>query len=91
MLKEYKKLDLSKPLSIEENLNKSKMVTTGSALIGAVFFFFAYAVTGNIWLLSVGLILVVSGNGFIFVINSIQTKYADILTDKPKQGSTDAG
>jgi hypothetical protein len=84
MINDYKKLDLSKPLSFQDNLRKSIMVTTGSCIFGAIFFFVAYAVTSNIWLLSVGLVLVVSGIGFMFVIQNVQNKYADLMDDKPK-------
>lgn len=82
MYNDYKELDLSKPLSFQENLKKSIMVTTGSSIFGAIFFFIAYAVTKNIWLLSVGVILVISGVVFMFVVQNIQSKYSHLMDTK---------
>lgn len=84
MYKEYKDIDLSKTLSIQENLRKSIVVTTGSSLIAAFIFLFVYVITKNLWMLSLGLILAISGFAFMFVIKNLQRKWADVITEKPK-------
>ncbi|GAB1371456.1 hypothetical protein MASR1M45_15180 [Candidatus Kapaibacterium sp.] len=83
-MNKYNDLDMSKPLNIQQNLKKSILVTTGSSVIGAIFFFIAYSVTDNVWLLAVGVILVVSGIAFMFVIQHIQNKYADLMENSSK-------
>ncbi|MBX3044723.1 MAG: hypothetical protein KIT33_06125 [Candidatus Kapabacteria bacterium] len=88
MLNEYKNIDVSKTLSIQENLRKSIVVTTGSSLIAAFIFLFVYVITKNIWMLSLGIILAISGFAFMFVIKNLQKKYADILNDE--KGSRNA-
>lgn len=88
MYKEYQNIDLSKPLSIDENLRKSILVTTGSSLIGSIIFFVAYLITMNLWMLSLGIILAASGIIFMFVIRKVQARFADILSkDKISNGN----
>ncbi len=88
MYKEYQNIDLSKPLSIDENLRKSIAVTTGSSLIASIIFFVAYLITMNLWMLSLGIILAASGIIFLFVIKRVRAKYADILNkDKISDGN----
>lgn len=84
MMQDYKNIDLSKSLSIQENLKKSIIVTTGSSLIAALIFLIAYLITDNLWMLSLGIILAISGVAFMFVIKNLQDKYADILNDNSK-------
>ncbi|MFA7627247.1 MAG: hypothetical protein WCZ17_09405 [Candidatus Kapaibacterium sp.] len=86
MMQDYKNIDLSKSLSIQENLKKSIIVTTGSSLIAALIFLIAYLITDNLWMLSLGIILAISGVAFMFVIKNLQDKYADILNDNSKNG-----
>ncbi len=83
-MQDYKNIDLSKSLSIQENLKKSIIVTTGSSLIAALIFLIAYLITDNLWMLSLGIILAISGVAFMFVIKNLQDKYADILNDNSK-------
>lgn len=85
-MQDYKNIDLSKSLSIQENLKKSIIVTTGSSLIAALIFLIAYLITDNLWMLSLGIILAISGVAFMFVIKNLQDKYADILNDNSKNG-----
>lgn len=72
------KLDLTKPLNTKQNLRKSIFVTTGSGLIGAFLFLFAYILTDNPWILAVAIILVVSGFAFAYVIKKFEAKYLEI-------------
>jgi VIT1/CCC1 family predicted Fe2+/Mn2+ transporter len=72
------KLDLTKPLNTKQNLKKSILVTTGSSLIGAFLFLFAYILTDNPWILAVAIILAVSGFAFAYVIKRFEAKYLDI-------------
>lgn len=85
MIKDYNNLDMSKPLSINDNLKKSKLVTSGSSILGAIIFFITYAFTKNVWMLSLAVILFISGIGYIFLINNIQEKYSKILDNNPKK------
>lgn len=75
MLNDNLKMDMTRELNIRENLKKSLIVTTGSCIIGAIVFVIAYFFTENAWLLSVGLILFVSGIAYIFVVKAIEKKY----------------
>jgi hypothetical protein len=84
MYKEYKDIDLSKTLSIQENLRKSIVVTTGSSLIAAFIFLFVFVITKNLWMLSLGIILAISGFAFMFVIKNLQRKWVDNYIEKPK-------
>ncbi|MDX9791681.1 MAG: hypothetical protein RBT61_12680 [Candidatus Kapabacteria bacterium] len=47
-------------------------------------FLIAYLITDNLWMLSLGIILAISGVAFMFVIKNLQDKYADILNDNSK-------
>jgi len=72
------KIDLSKPLNAKQNLKKSIFVTTGSSMIGAFLFLFAYILTDNPWILAVAIILAVSGIAFAYVIKKFEAKYLEI-------------
>jgi hypothetical protein len=74
-MKENLNVDLSKTLNIKQNLKKSIIVTAGSTTIGAIMFFIAYGVTQNLWLLSLGIILFVSGLAFAVVVKMLEKKY----------------
>jgi VIT1/CCC1 family predicted Fe2+/Mn2+ transporter len=87
MIEDYKKLDLSKPLNVQENLKKSIMVTTGSSFVGAIIFIIVYIITKNLWMLSLGIILAFSGIAFMFIIKRVQEKYADILNSPSNSGT----
>ncbi len=76
------KLDMSKPLNAQQNVKKSIFVTTGSSLIGALFFFVAYAFTYNAWFLAAALILTASGLAFAYVIKKFEDKYLSIPEEK---------
>lgn len=89
MIKDYQNIDLSKTLSVQENLRKSVVVTTGSSLIAAFIFLFAYGITKNVWMLSLGIILAVSGFAFMFAVRRIQDKFASILSDAPTKDFKD--
>lgn len=80
--------DLTKTLSIKQNLQKSKMVTTGSSLIAAALIFVAYVITKSAWFLALVIILVVSGVAFWLVINKVEEKYFDDI-DKHDKGIID--
>lgn len=80
--------DITKTLSIKENLRKSKMVTTGSSLIAAAFIFVAYLIVPNAWFLALAIILVISGIAFWLIINKVEEKYFDDI-DKHDKGIID--
>ena len=75
MFNDNKKLDMTKPLSIRDNLRKSIMVTSGSSLIGAFLFFIAWLINPNNWFLSLAIILTISGIAYYFIIKSVEKKY----------------
>lgn len=78
------KFDFSKPLNAKQNIRKSIFVTTGSSLIGAFLFLFAYVLTGNGWILAVSIILAVSGFAFAYVIKKFEDKYLSESNEKNK-------
>jgi VIT1/CCC1 family predicted Fe2+/Mn2+ transporter len=75
MFNDNVKLDMTKPLSIKENLKKSILVTSGSSLIGAFLFFVAWLINPNAWFLSLSIILAVSGIAYYFIIKAVERKY----------------
>ena len=78
-------MDMSKTLTIRDNIKKSKIVTILSSLIGATLFFVAYIVTKNIWLLSVTILLVGASLAFYFVVDSIEKKYLKAIIEADKK------
>lgn len=79
MYNEYQNKDSNKSSSIDENLRKAIVITTGSSLIGAIVFFVAYLYTKNLWMLGLGVTLAISGVIFMFLIRKVQAKFAEIL------------
>jgi hypothetical protein len=75
MFKNDVKLDMTKALSIRENLKKSVLITSGSNLIGAFIFFVIWIINHNIWFLSVTIILALCGIAYYFVIKAVEKKY----------------
>lgn len=78
-------VDMSKTLSIQDNLRKSKIVTILSSIVGAVLFLIAYIVTDNPWLLALTILLIGSAIFFYFIVNSIQKKYISNIQEADKK------
>lgn len=74
-------VDMSKNLSIKENIKKSKIVTIISSIVGAALFLVAYIITDNVWMLALSILLVGSAIFFYFVVNSIEKKYLKHIKD----------
>lgn len=81
-------VDMSQTLSIQDNLKKSKIVTILSSIVGATLFIVAYAITKNVWMISIAVLLIASAIFFYFVVNSIEKKYLSkiIEADKKENG-----
>jgi VIT1/CCC1 family predicted Fe2+/Mn2+ transporter len=78
-------IDMSKTLTIKENLRKSKIVTILSSLVGAALFFVAYIITDNVWMIALAVLLVGSSIFFYFVVNSLETKYVKQIEGAEKK------
>lgn len=78
-------VDMSKTLTIQENLRKSKIVTILSSIAGAVLFIVAYIITKNIWMISLAVLLIASAIFFYFVVNSIEKKYLSNIKEADKK------
>ncbi len=69
------RIDLTKNLNIKQNLKKSIIVTSGSSLIAAFFFFIAWLITHSAWFISMAIILAISGVAFYVVVKKVEEKY----------------
>lgn len=78
-------IDMSKTLTIKENLRKSKIVTILSSLVGAALFFVAYFITENVWMLALAILLIGSAIFFYFIVNSLETKYVKQIEEAEKK------
>ena len=80
-------IDMSKPLSIRDNIKKSKIITLSSIFIGTIIFLIAYLITNDIWLLALTIVMVISALFFWYVIAKFEEKFAKEIKDE-KHGST---
>lgn len=79
-------IDMSKELTIKNNLKKSKIITIGSCALGALLFLIAYAVNQNIWFIAATIVLVIAGIFFLVVVSAFEKKYSHVIDpDKYKE------
>lgn len=77
MIHDDVKMDLSKTLSIQQNLKKSIIVSSGSAFVSALLFLVAFIATRNPWLIAASFVLVVGGIAYAILVKKIEHKYLD--------------
>jgi len=77
-------IDLSKSLSIKDNLKKSIIVTSGSSFIAAIFFLIAWILTDSVWFISMFFILIITGISFYIVIKKVERKIVNNFDDNNK-------
>ena len=75
-------IDMSKPLSIRDNIKKSKIITLSSIFIGTIIFLIAYLITNDIWLLALTIVMVISALFFWYVIAKFEEKFAKEIKDE---------
>lgn len=77
-------IDLSKSLSIKDNLKKSIIVTSGSSIIAAIFFLIAWILTDNVWFISMFFILLITGISFYIIIKKVERKIVNNYDENNK-------
>ena len=65
--------------SIARNLKIGMYLATGSNFIAAVLFLIAYIITGNIWFIVAFAIVALAGTVFIFVVQHLKRKFANLI------------
>jgi predicted neutral ceramidase superfamily lipid hydrolase len=79
-------IDLSKSLSIKDNLKKSIIVTSGSSIIAAIFFLIAWILTDSVWFISMFFILIITGISFYIVIKKVERKIVNNYDENNNKG-----
>jgi len=79
-------IDLSKSLSIKDNLKKSIIVTSGSSIIAALFFLIAWILTDSVWFISMFFILIITGISFYIVIKKVERKIVNNYDENNNKG-----
>lgn len=79
-------IDMSRELSTQDNLKKSKIITLGSVIIGAILFLITAAIFENLWLLAAAILMIASGIWFVYFVNIIEKRY---LSDTTKYSNGD--
>ena len=80
-------IDMSKPLSIRDNIKKSKIITLSSIFIGTIIFLIAYLITNDIWLLALTIVMVISALFFWYVIAKFEEKFANEIKDEQHEST----
>ncbi len=79
-------INLSKSLSIKDNLKKSIIVTSGSSFIAAIFFLIAWILTDSVWFISMFFILIITGISFYIVIKKVERKIVNNYDENNNKG-----